>query len=1089
MIASSRGSPRPEQSTTQVVDIPSVSEDPLVGLLHLLASTDDEHLRRVGLPDTLALDANGEPKWHFRFTEEGGVRRSSARGWSPEEVKRRFSQAPLIRVGEKVCPAPICAVFITFVEGGNREPISDPNGRGQTTALACDYLTPSRLSNLFAMRRPRGILQRYHPTGARHSVTQAVWTPFLMVVERRRCIHLLDEAQRTTVERTATAATSPHSEEAPLAPARQTEVENACRRIYSSTLRQTNQMISRMCVYFATQPLTFLFASSAVTLSGNPVGELLPSPQRPISTRAVQRPPPTPDSPPPLRPGVRSTTTTPAHTPATPSTPNASPRAAFDTRLLNFSCEGRWEEEPQMDLVVVLSGDEAKRPDGYLVVPRGDGDQRDVAPESAAQQRQLYEVAERLPAAAPAPGHSPSMGGASVAARGGSSPPLAARQIAALAAGQAKLQAAGVSSPHRGRKDGVHGVRQKYLNAAQAALLQEGGRSVDVREVDERNIPKPARQHVLKFGPVGGAGRARSVQTRPASAPTSKLLAVLSVVAGDDHEGPEPEPELSQQELEAAAARVVRGRHRAQQQKAKLAPPHASHPLPSEPWPVQVLPPPRASTAPPPDAGPPFRDPAYALSAGEVLEASALASSRSGWLKEQQTVSRATRSQRAREAQWNSSAVSEGMLSHMPRSFTKDYASSRAWLYDLENLKTSSHAQAVLLERQRNAMRRMRRLEDQQRHEQLAAVERERRQRFDKASAGAQNFRPADGGSVAGILSAAKARAQGGDYTSEIDPDSPAHAPAKLGRKPLNTTGDQHQSLTEALRSQPKRSARKLMQEASAQRSQMKCATIAPHVQHSTILDALFAPRRDPSERQQMAEEASRIEQERRRQSEQRRDYEERARRLEALRQKRQRQQQLREETKIRSQYSAIEAKYHNQLAVDFVEDILYRAYSRGLEAREVGSRGGARPSQGGTVDDGEIFRFTVPQELWGSIQELHSTLMGLRFRMCDEEGEPMKGPHQCPVSPGLATYCVSSDKVVLSNVMQELAHHKTCVDRVFAQREVAVIQRLKELIDGTTSGGGMPLFEAVKVIRKEFAHLLEHGENPHEYDDDAEPR
>jgi len=737
-----------------------------------------------------------------------------------------------------------------------------------------------------------------------------------------------------------------------------------------------------------------------------------------------------------------------------------------------------------MDLMVVLAGDEEKRPDSYLVVPRS----TDAAPpdgplETAAQQRQLYEVTQRLPTGpVPTAGHTPQARspseGTSMAVRGGRDRP-AARQIAALAAGQVKLQTAGVASPNRNRKDGVHGVRQKYLNAAQAALLQEGGRSVDVRESDERNIPMPARKHVLKFGPVGGAGRARSVQTRPASAPTSKLLAMLSIVAGDEHEVPEQESEPSQQELEAAAARVVRGRQRAQKQKAKLAPPHAANPLPSEPWPVQVLPPPRAATAPPAEGGPPFRDPAYSLGAGEVLESTALASTRSGWLKEQQTVCRATRSQRAREAQWNSSSVSTGMLAHMPRSFTKEYATSRAWLYDLESLRPSSHAQAVLLERQRNAMRRARRQEDQKRHEQLAAVERERRQRVDKAAHGAQNFRPADVGSVAGILSVAKRRAQG-DISDIGEPDSPERAPAKLGRKPLNTTGDQHQSLTEALRAQPKRSARKIMQEASAQRSQMKCATIAPHVQHSTILDALFAPRRDPSERQQIAEEATRIEQERRRQSEQRRDCEERARRLEALRQKRQKQQQLREETKIRSQYSAIEAKYHNQLAVDFVEDILYRAYSRGLEAREVGSRGGPRPSHGG--EDGEVFRFTVPPELWGSMQELHSTLMGLSFRLCDSKGDPIAGS-DCPVSAAHATYCVSSDKVVLSNVMQELAHHKTCVDRVFAQREVSVIQRLKELIDGNTStGGGLPLFEAVKVIRTEFAL-------DGDAIDDAEPR
>eukprot|EP01065_Artemidia_motanka_P024187 TRINITY_DN2881_c0_g1_i1.p1 TRINITY_DN2881_c0_g1~~TRINITY_DN2881_c0_g1_i1.p1 ORF type:complete len:1103 (+),score=352.06 TRINITY_DN2881_c0_g1_i1:58-3309(+) len=1049
---------------------------PLAGVLQLLSQTNDEYLRRLSVPETLVLDSNGEPEWYYRHTGEHGLRRVSARGWSPDEVRRRFSQPPLLRIGNRVVPTPVTAVFVTAVSVDHGSAVTDRVGRGPTPLLSCDYLTPHRLAALFSVKRPQGILQRYQPTGARHSVVQAVWTPFLMVLEKRRCVHQIDDSARTIAERTATAASSQLSEEVPMAPARQTEIEHVCRRIYSAALTQENAMVTRFVAYFSTSPLTFLWTSSVAAMSAASVQHQA----RAASPRLqVSRPPPIspPASPPavPRREGAASLTTTPANTPATPGSPGA--EQPFDLEVLPFQKDGRWAQEPAADLVVFLSGEANRRPDGYLVVPPTGTRPQSGATRTAEQQQQLFELSATLPLDTDAVATTSPLGsaGPSVAsARLGSQGPRTARKIAAIAAGAALLQAAGVSSPQRGRRDGVHSVRQKYLAAAQASLLQDGGKSVDVGSDDERKIPAHAREHVLKFGTVGGAGRARSVKTRPPNTPTSKLLSVLNVVAGDEDDGTAPDPAMTRQELEQAAGRVITQRDRARAQKARLAPPHASHPLPPAPAALQLLDPPRAATAPPPTLGSPSppRSAASTLPADAVLEATALAGTRAGWLRQQTPVVQADRSQRAREVQWNGSYVTEGMLAHMPRSFTKDFAKSRAWLYDLETLRPSTGAQAVLLERQRNAIRRQRRQEEQQRAERLAQSKLGRLRDPDLDDV------PSQGGGIGGLFSATRQQRVDPIIASAAEPAQ--RAPTKLGRKPLNSTGDQHQSLSEAMRTQSKRSARKLMQQASAARAQMKSATVAPHTQHSTLLDALFAPRRDPSERQAQAEQTSRLELERRRQSEQRRDLEERARRLEALRQKRQKLQQLREETKIRSQYSAIEAKYHNQLAVDFVEDILYQAYSRGLEVREVGSRGGSRPGPGAQPQRTEDFKFTIPAEMWGSMQELHSMLLGLKFSLVlQSDGSPPARTGTCPVSPSDAVYSVSSDKVVLSNMMQELAAYKACVERVFAQRDVAVIQRLKELIDThrqDVAGDvrGMPLFEAVKVIRSEFGAMLD---------------
>eukprot|EP01062_Namystynia_karyoxenos_P007691 TRINITY_DN12703_c0_g1_i2.p1 TRINITY_DN12703_c0_g1~~TRINITY_DN12703_c0_g1_i2.p1 ORF type:complete len:1105 (+),score=418.28 TRINITY_DN12703_c0_g1_i2:87-3401(+) len=1063
-----------------------IAENPLCNIFHLLSRAEDAALRRVRVPDTLVLGADGEPEWYYRHTPESGLRRSTAKGWSSEEVRRRFAQPPMVTIGDRMVPSPVCAVFVSVVTPASpRNPTTDRRGRAPPPLLSTDYLTPQRLAALFNRRRPQGILQRYSDPGPRLTVTQAVWTPFLMVAERRRCVQEIDDTAFTVAERTTTAAGSEFSEEVPLPAARQSDIEQVCRRIYSAALQQENVMVSRICVYFGSGlGVTFLWASSAAAMSGapaptNPPLRGSPPPQQQAAHSEASTPPLR------LRDGMPSVTTTPAQSPASPRDREGD----FDVQVLPFSSVGRWEEEPNADLVVYLTSDEQQRPDGYLVVPPGPDSAaspplQQQPPRTAAQQQQLYDLAAGASPVGSRVAPSPEPSVSAITVRGSQGQP-AARQIAQLAAGAALLSAAGVQSPHLGRRDGVHGVRQKYLAAAQAALLRDGGRSIHVGEDEQKHIPAPARKHVLKYGPVGGAGRPSSVKTRPASAPTSKLLAVLNVVAGEEDEGSPPAPELTQQGLEDAAARVRRQRELEQKLKAQLAPPHANGP------PVD---PPRAATAPLPKQHS-ARDAALGGDwTSSTLEATALGADRGTWLRPQRTVRLTDRALRARELQWNSSHVAPAMLLHMPRSFTRNFEKSRAWLYDLESMAPATGPQAVLLERQRLALRRQRRQEEQSRHAvSPEAAPRPPLQAVRPPPGTGPPLYPADEGSAGGLLSAARQ-----EPTASEAGMSPQRAPRKLARKPLNSSGDQHQSLSEAICSQARRPARQLMQEAAQQRARMRSAAVAPHTQHSTLLDVLFAPRRDPAAQQQMEEQTSRMEKERRRQSEQRRDLEERAKRLEALRQKRQRLQQMREETKIRSQYSAIEAKYHNQLAVDFVEDILYQAYSRGLEAREINARGGNRnPGD-------EVFSFRVSREMWGSMQELHAMLVGLRFKRTVPEREdptPAAGESEaerrqrvaaeraweqerqrleseCPRSIEEAEYCVSADKVVLSNIMQELAVYKNCVERVFAQRDVKVIQRLKELIDTSrfdASGGqrGMPLFDAVKVIRAELRQGL----------------
>ena len=70
-----------------------------------------------------------------------------------------------------------------------------------------------------------------------------------------------------------------------------------------------------------------------------------------------------------------------------------------------------------------------------------------------------------------------------------------------------------------------------------------------------------------------------------------------------------------------------------------------------------------------------------------------------------------------------------------------------------------------------------------------------------------------------------------------------------------------------------------------------------------------------------------------------------------------------------RSSYVAIEAKYNNRIAIDFVEDVIYQAYSYMLDCRRV------------------PFRFNVPKELGLLRVEIDAMLMGFGVER-DERSE-----------------------------------------------------------------------------------------------------
>ena len=73
--------------------------------------------------------------------------------------------------------------------------------------MTLEYMDAPKLKRFLMLRKPNGVLQRFlEPQGGRATMIQAIWTPYVMIVERRQNVYPVFNPHIPFYHRTVTAA-------------------------------------------------------------------------------------------------------------------------------------------------------------------------------------------------------------------------------------------------------------------------------------------------------------------------------------------------------------------------------------------------------------------------------------------------------------------------------------------------------------------------------------------------------------------------------------------------------------------------------------------------------------------------------------------------------------------------------------------------------------------------------------------------------------------------------------------------------------------------------------------------------------------
>eukprot|EP00667_Euglena_gracilis_P007336 EG_transcript_7405 len=131
---------------------------------------------------------------------------------------KRFTLPP-------ACEEPGFPVAV-FVADETGDVVEAREGSG-ARQVSVEHFDAAGLRHFLAGPKRNGVLQRYiPPPQGHHTVVQAVWTPYVVVVERRQNQHLVWDTERPLLQRTVTsAAAGTLTREVPIAAALSEEVE------------------------------------------------------------------------------------------------------------------------------------------------------------------------------------------------------------------------------------------------------------------------------------------------------------------------------------------------------------------------------------------------------------------------------------------------------------------------------------------------------------------------------------------------------------------------------------------------------------------------------------------------------------------------------------------------------------------------------------------------------------------------------------------------------------------------------------------------------------------------------------------------
>eukprot|EP01063_Lacrimia_lanifica_P029055 TRINITY_DN4374_c0_g1_i1.p1 TRINITY_DN4374_c0_g1~~TRINITY_DN4374_c0_g1_i1.p1 ORF type:complete len:1416 (+),score=399.52 TRINITY_DN4374_c0_g1_i1:73-4248(+) len=273
-----------------------LGEDPLEGVLRLLvAGAHIPALASVSVPDTLVVDAEGLVRRAYTSGDCTGVQRVDFAGpKSDAEVLAFFD--PLGRARARRYRRGL-SNGSTGSDGAFREngETSSDSGWGDegddgldivavfvtaTPQLSVDYLDIAGLDALVSSIKPPGLLQKYTNPRQYHSMTQCLWTPYVLLTEQRQNVHDVADLNVPIHERVATAQDTPHSVEVAVPAATQGAIDCVCRGL-EEVLQQehgTRYVLDKACLYFSDCELLTLLMASILTVRRLPDSQLLPPP-------------------------------------------------------------------------------------------------------------------------------------------------------------------------------------------------------------------------------------------------------------------------------------------------------------------------------------------------------------------------------------------------------------------------------------------------------------------------------------------------------------------------------------------------------------------------------------------------------------------------------------------------------------------------------------------------------------------------------------------------------------------------------------------------------------------------------------------
>jgi len=230
-------------------------------------------MRGVKLPDTLIINKKVVTEWLYSDPKKEDLMVSRKRGpggWRAEEVLKALSSP-------KDGPNKVVAQY--WYRQSNST-LDERTGK-KSKAITMEYLTRETLEELLVKREATGILQRYvAPKGEKNEVIRVVWTPGVVLMERRQNRHNHTDRLVNLYDRFATYDGKPHncrSHEVRAQPTIDT-LNDMCEVIRRHVQLVTRQEIIRMVAFFkvdSSDRVWFLYMSS-IRLETK--GNLVPKP-------------------------------------------------------------------------------------------------------------------------------------------------------------------------------------------------------------------------------------------------------------------------------------------------------------------------------------------------------------------------------------------------------------------------------------------------------------------------------------------------------------------------------------------------------------------------------------------------------------------------------------------------------------------------------------------------------------------------------------------------------------------------------------------------------------------------------------------